>query len=220
MPSATVENYLKAIDALARESPAGEAGVARIASVLGLTKGSVSSMIRKLTASGLARAEPYGGVSLTAKGRSAASDVLRRHRLIELFLVEVVGLDWSEVHDEAERLEHAVSPKLLDRLDEMLGRPTHDPHGDPIPDASGRSAAARLVPLSACAAGDEVVIGRIADQGADFLRFADRAGLRPGAGVTVERVDQEAGAVVLKPRGRRAVTVSLAVAGKVLARGE
>jgi len=218
--SETVENYLKTIDNLARESVTGEAAVSGIATLLGVTKGSVSSMIRKLSAAGLAVAEPYGGVRLTPQGRKAASDVLRRHRLIELFLVEVVGLDWSEVHAEAERLEHAVSPKLLDRLDEMLGRPKYDPHGDPIPDAAGRFDTAALVPLSACTTGTKVVIGRICDQGGDFLRFVDRTGLRPGTTVLVESVDPLAGAIVLKPKGRPAVTVSFAVAEKVLARAK
>lgn len=243
-PTPTVENYIKAIDALCREAAAGEAGspgsggggggagdrgaggdkggaagVARIAAVLGVTKGTVSAMVRRLARTGLVLAEPYGGVRLTAKGRKVASDVLRRHRLIELFLVQVVGLDWSEVHAEAERLEHAVSPRLIDRLDEMLGRPKYDPHGDPIPDASGQTPApAGLVPLCDCATGERVVIGRISDQASEFLCFVDRTGLRPGATVLVERVDPMAGAIVLKPQGRPSVTVSLAVAGKVLAR--
>lgn len=217
MPTPTVENYLKAIDAIGRESADGAAGVARIAAVLGLTRGSVSTMVRRLGELGLAHSEPYGGVRLTARGRKAASDVLRRHRLIELFLVEVVGLDWSEVHAEAERLEHAVSPRLIDRLDEMLGRPKYDPHGDPIPDASGQSESTRLIPLSDCVSGERVVIGRISDQAAEFLCFVDRTGLRPGSTVVIESVDPLAGAIVLKPRGRPPVTVSLAVAGKVLA---
>ncbi len=217
VPSATVENYLKTIDALARESATSKAGVVRIAALLGVTKGSVSSMIRKLVADGLAHAEPYEGVRLTAKGKKAASDVLRRHRLIESFLVDVVGLDWSDVHVEAERLEHAVSQKLLDRIDEMLGRPKYDPHGDPIPDALGNSASAEVVPLSECDSGKRVVISRISDQGADFLRFVDRTGLRPGSTVVVQSVDSIAGSITLKPKGRPPVAVSLAVAGKVLA---
>lgn len=220
MPSPTIENYLKTIDALCRESPSGATGVARIAAVLGITRGSVSTMVRRLNELGLVNAEPYGGVRLTLRGRRAASDVLRRHRLIELFLVEVVGLDWSEVHAEAERLEHAVSARLVERLDQMLGYPKYDPHGDPIPDASGQSDAARLVPLSQCARGERVVIGRISDQASEFLCFVDRTGLRPGSTVVVESVDPMAGAIVLKPRGRPSVTVSLAVAGKVFALAE
>jgi DtxR family Mn-dependent transcriptional regulator len=218
MATPTVENYLKVIEALCRESGNGQATVAGIAASLGVTKGSVSTMVRKLGGSGHVLSEPYGGIRLSARGRKMACDVLRRHRLVELFLVDVVGLDWSEVHAEAERLEHAISPRLLDRIDEMLGRPKYDPHGDPIPDASGQSERTHLVPLSACGAGDKVIIGRISDQASDFLKFVDRTGLRPGAAVMVERVDPLAGAIVLKPKGHPSVTVSYSVAAKVLAR--
>jgi DtxR family Mn-dependent transcriptional regulator len=144
MATEAVENYLKAILTLCEESPTGEAAISRIAAVVGVTPSTATTMVRKLAAAKLAKYQKYGAVALTAKGSRTALDVLRRHRIVEQFLVEVVGLDWSEVHAEAERLEHAISPRLLDRLDEMLGRPKHDPHGDPIPDSSGRSAVLRM----------------------------------------------------------------------------
>ena len=109
----------------------------QLASALGVVPGTATTMVKTLAESGLVRYEPYAGVRLTAAGEKLAALVLRRHRLIELFLVQVMGMSWTEVHDEAEHLEHAVSDRLIDRIDEMLGRPAVDPHGDPIPDPEG-----------------------------------------------------------------------------------
>ena len=110
----------------------------QIAASLGVVPGTATTMIKALSESGLVHYEPYMGVRLTAAGEKLAGLVLRRHRLMELFLVKVLGMSWAEVHDEAEQLEHAVSERLIDRIDEMLGRPTVDPHGDPIPTPEGR----------------------------------------------------------------------------------
>jgi Mn-dependent DtxR family transcriptional regulator len=110
----------------------------QIAGALGVVPGTATTMMKALAESGLVRYEPYMGVRLTPAGEKLAGLVLRRHRLIELFLVKVLNMSWAEVHDEAERLEHAVSESLIDRIDEMLGRPAVDPHGDPIPSAEGR----------------------------------------------------------------------------------
>ncbi|HEU4690336.1 MAG TPA: metal-dependent transcriptional regulator, partial [Vicinamibacterales bacterium] len=138
LASQTVENYLKAIYVAqgAREDstlvPMGQ-----LAAALGVVPGTATTMVKTLADSGLVRYEPYMGVRLTPAGEKLAALVLRRHRLIEQFLVQVLGMNWSEVHDEAERLEHAVSERLIDRIDEMLGRPAVDPHGDPIPDPEG-----------------------------------------------------------------------------------
>lgn len=221
LASETVENYLKAILTLSEESPAGEATVTRIAAVVGVTPGTATSMIKKLAAAGLARSKRYGGVRLTPRGTASASDVLRRHRIVELFLVEVVGLDWSEVHAEAERLEHAISPKLLARLDQMLGRPRVDPHGDPIPAprASREDETAResLVPLDRFAEGSRVVVGRILDQEEDFLRFIARTGLRPGTRVRVGPADPRAGTLELQPEGRAKISMALSVARRLMA---
>ena len=109
----------------------------QVASALGVTPGTATTMVKALAESGLAEYEPYSGVRLTAAGEKLAGLVLRRHRLVEAFLVQVMGMSWAEVHDEAEHLEHVVSERLIDRIDEMLGRPTHDPHGDPIPNPDG-----------------------------------------------------------------------------------
>src|SRR5215831_14831215 len=137
-PSQTVENYLKTIY-LAQASAPGDSLVpmGQIATALDVAPGTATTMVKTLAESGLVHYEPYMGVRLTKAGEKLASLVLRRHRLIELFLVKVLGMSWAEVHDEAEQLEHAVSERLIDRIDEMLGRPAVDPHGDPIPTAQG-----------------------------------------------------------------------------------
>src|SRR6267154_6215525 len=139
LPSSTVENYLKAIyqgqSALGPDQRLVPMG--QVASALSVTPGTATTMVKALAESGLAEYEPYSGVRLSAAGEQLAGLVLRRHRLGEAFLVQVMGMSWAEVHDEAEQLEHVVSERLIERIDEMLGRPTHDPHGDPIPTAEG-----------------------------------------------------------------------------------
>src|SRR5215212_9707318 len=146
LPSSTVENYLKAIyqgqSALPHDQRLVSMG--HVAAALGVTPGTATTMVKALAESGLAEYEPYSGVRLSASGEKLAGLVLRRHRLVELFLVNVMGMSWAEVHDEAEHLEHVVSERLIDRIDEMLGRPTHDPHGDPIPNPDGAMRADHL----------------------------------------------------------------------------
>src|SRR5690606_31552885 len=161
MPSSTVQNYLKAILHLQGQGN-GSTTVGEIARELEVTPGTVSIMMRQLKKRGLVEYEPRRGLSLKPEGVSEAMKVVRRHRLVELFLVEVLGLDWSEVHEEAEVLEHAISDRLLDRIDEMLGQPTHDPHGDPIPDRRGIVAEDSAVPLLGLAAGRYRVV-RVSD---------------------------------------------------------
>jgi DtxR family Mn-dependent transcriptional regulator len=139
LPSSTVENYLKAIHQ-AQSRIDGErtlVPMGQLSSALGVAPGTATTMVKTLADSGLVVYEPYSGVRLTPAGAKLAAMVLRRHRLVELFLVRVMGMSWAEVHDEAEQLEHAVSDRLIDRIDEMLGRPAVDPHGDPIPDHEG-----------------------------------------------------------------------------------
>src|SRR5206468_4908407 len=142
--------------------------------------------VKALAESGLVEYEPYTGVRLTKAGDKLAALVLRRHRLVELFLVQVMGMRWDEVHDEAEQLEHVVSDRLIDRIDEMLGRPTHDPHGDPIPSADGEIAAKHLDNLLTCPLGTPLKVTRIADQDPAFLRFIESNNLKPGEAVEVE----------------------------------
>src|SRR5512140_3668497 len=170
LPSSTVENYLKAI--YQGQSAPGQHGrlvpLGSVAAALGVTPGTATTMVKALAESGLAEYEPYSGVRLTAAGEKLAGLVLRRHRLVELFLVKVMGMSWAEVHDEAEQLEHAVSERLIDRIDEMLGRPTHDPHGDPSPTPEGALTPRELDTLLTCPTGTPLRVTRIADQDPSF----------------------------------------------------
>jgi DtxR family Mn-dependent transcriptional regulator len=140
-PSSTVENYLKAIFHAQLQLPrkSDMVPMGRLAGALGVVPGTATTMAKTMSDSGLVKYEPYAGVRLTPSGDRLAAMVVRRHRLIELFLVNVMGMSWSEVHDEAEHLEHAMSDRVIARIDEMLGHPAVDPHADPIPDACRRS---------------------------------------------------------------------------------
>src|SRR2546421_6288770 len=173
LPSSTVENYLKAIHHGQSSRPKGRRllRMGHVAAALSVTPGTATTMVKALAESGLVEYEPYTGVRLTKAGDKLAALVLRRHRLVELFLVKVMGMAWDEVHDEAEQLEHVVSDRLIDRIDEMLGRPTHDPHGDPIPSAEGEIAAKQLDNLLTCPLGTPLKVTRVSDQDPAFLRF-------------------------------------------------
>lgn len=219
MASSTVEDYVKAIYLLQQDAPTGEATVVRLAATLGVTKGSVTAMVRKLREARLAKAERYGGITLTAKGQTLALDMIRRHRLIEVLLVRVLGFDWAEVHEEAERLEHALSAKVLDRLDAYLEHPSIDPHGDPIPDARGRFAAEASRPLSTLRSGEHGVVARVSDQESKFLEFAARHGLRPGTRVSVVEVVPEAESLRVHAEGSPDVSLSFHAAEKILLKG-
>ncbi|MEM1441024.1 MAG: metal-dependent transcriptional regulator [Verrucomicrobiota bacterium] len=168
MATSTEENYLKTI--LSLEDRNGAATVGDIASGLELTPGTVTTMMHGLSEKGLIDYVPRRGLKLTVRGKRAALRVVRRHRLIELFLVEVMKLDWSEVHDEAEDLEHVISDRLLDRMDEMLGRPTHDPHGDPIPDKDGKTARDTSMSLAEASEGHYRVV-RVSDDDSTVLEW-------------------------------------------------
>lgn len=215
MATETVENYLKALLTLCDESPAGEAGLVRLAAVLGVTKGTATSMVKRLAEGKLVKAERYGGITLTAKGRRAATDVLRRHRLLETFLVRTLKLDWSAVHAEAERLEHAVSPAVIDAIDALLGHPSVDPHGDPIPDKAGQTRVAISRPLNGCVQGDKTRLVRITDQEGAFLAFAARHGLMPGVRLTVLDADLQAQSMLVQAHGHDPVWLATSAAGKI-----
>src|SRR5437762_1249253 len=190
--SSTVEDYLKQI--YLEQQPLKEALVpmGRLAAAMAVTPGTATTMIKALAEANLVSYEPRSGVRLTRAGEQLALHVLRRHRLVELFLVKVLGLDWSEVHDEAEELEHAISQKVLDKIDKLLGHPSVDPHGDPIPSAKGKVSEERLAALPDVETGAKVRIARIVNQDAPFLQFLDRAGLKPGVVLTVNGRDEQA----------------------------
>src|SRR6478609_6872236 len=204
MPTPTVENYVKQIY-LEQQAPAPSAGesataeglvpMGRLASAMGVVPGTATTMVKALADSGLVAYEPRTGVRLTKGGEQLALHVVRRHRLVELLLVKVLGLDWSEVHDEAEELEHVISDKVLDRIDAYLGHPSVDPHGDPIPSAKGKVAATRHASLADCALERKFRVARVLDQDPAFLQFVERCGLMPGVSVIVQVRDQHADAI-------------------------
>ncbi|HSL20427.1 MAG TPA: metal-dependent transcriptional regulator [Vicinamibacterales bacterium] len=215
--SYTVENYLKAIYQAQAASADPEASVpmGRLASALGVVPGTATTMMKALSEAGLVEYEPYVGVRLTGAGEKLAAMVLRRHRLIELFLVQVMGMSWAEVHDEAEHLEHAVSDRLIDRIDDMLGRPTADPHGDPIPDDQGQLALPQHDTLLTCPLDVPVKVTRVTDQDADFLRFIENSRLMPGETVEIQERDTAADRVRLKRRADL-ITIGTRAAAKVM----
>ncbi|MEM6278948.1 MAG: metal-dependent transcriptional regulator [Verrucomicrobiota bacterium] len=168
MATSTEENYLKAIFNLEEEK--GTATVGDIGAALEVTSGTVTTMMHALSEKGLIDYAPRRGLKLSERGTLAALRVVRRHRLIELFLVNVMKLDWSEVHDEAEDLEHVISDRLLDRMDEMLGHPTHDPHGDPIPDKDGKTIRDTSTSLAEASEGHYRVV-RVSDDDSAVLEW-------------------------------------------------
>jgi DtxR family transcriptional regulator, Mn-dependent transcriptional regulator len=218
LPSSTVENYLKAIYQGQAILPAGVrlVSMGQVASALNVTPGTATTMVKALAESGLAEYEPYSGVRLTAAGEKLAVLVLRRHRLVELFLVQVLGMNWDEVHEEAEQLEHVVSDRLIERIDSMLGRPTHDPHGDPIPTAEGTITPRHLDNLLTCPLNQQLRVTRIADQDPAFLRFIESNGLKPGQAVLVEARDAAADSVLLRLRTGTTMTIGARAASKLL----
>ena len=216
MPSSTVENYLKQIY-LEQQPLDGELlPMGRLATAMNVTPGTATTMIKALAEANLVTYEPRTGVRLTKPGEQLALHVLRRHRLLELFLVKVLGLDWSEVHDEAEHLEHAISDKVLERIDALLDHPSADPHGDPIPTSKGKVAPQKLQSLAECELNKPVRIARIADQEPAFLQFLHRSGLIPGVALTVQSRDSNADNVLLKLPGKPALSLGTAAAGKIL----
>ncbi len=214
MATRTVEDYIKRIY-LEQQAGLQLVPFGRLASAMDVVPGTVTTMVKALADSGLVGYEPRQGVRLTPAGEMLALHVLRRHRLIELFLVRVLRFDWSEVHDEAEELEHAVSERLIERIDELLGRPGYDPHGDPIPDATGRVAQRNLESLSSARSSGRGTIARIADQDPEFLRYATDRGLVPGAVLTVESVDPIGESIRLVV-GDRSLTLGRTAAAKIL----
>jgi DtxR family Mn-dependent transcriptional regulator len=216
--SSTVENYLKAIYLASGSLTPGQRPVrtGHLADTLGVSPGTATTMVKTLAEAGLVDYEPYTGVALTAAGMRLAALVLRRHRLIELFLVRVMGLGWDEVHEEAEQLEHAVSSRVVDRMDELLGHPETDPHGDPIPDSEGRVSTQTAQTLLTCPLGRPARVIRVLDQDRRFLRFVARQDLRPGQSIEVESRDSVSDSVQVRRNGTQPITIGTRAASKLL----
>ena len=196
----SVEDYLKAIYRL---SPEGRpASTSDIANLLELSPASVSGMVKRLSEQGLLEHVPYKGVQLTDEGRRAALRMVRRHRLIEAYLVATLGYTWDTVHEEAERLEHAVSDVLVERMAAVLGHPTADPHGDPIPDADGSIEEPDWLPLAQVPAGSTVELRRVDERQPERLRYIGSIGLTPGVAVTVLDRQPFEGPITIRAAGR------------------
>ncbi len=184
MTSLTVENYLKTILLLGNRTGEATVSTGQLAVAMNVLPGTVTSMLKTLSDSKLATYKPYAGVTLSEEGRKLALRMLRRHRLIELFLVTTLELTWDQVHEEAEHMEHAVSDFLIDRIDEFLSHPTVDPHGDPIPDKEGilrTDPTTQGVPLSTCEQGTRFELVRVFNQDPDFLRYLSEHQLNIGS---------------------------------------
>lgn len=179
----SVEDYLKAIYRLS--SQGGFAATSDIAQLLDVAPPSVSGMVKRLSEAGLIEHVPYRGVQLTHQGRHAALRTIRRHRILEVYLNRFLGYDWDTVHDEAERLEHAVSDGLIARMAQALGDPHHDPHGAPIPTADGNIDETEFATLADVPVGAQVVLRQVDDHDGARLRYLAEQGLTPGARLTV-----------------------------------
>ena len=218
LASSTVENYLKAIylGSSALPQPDRLLPMGQLASRLGVAPGTATTMVKTLAESGLVEYEPYTGVALTPAGQKLAAMVVRRHRVVEMFLVQVMGYGWDEVHEEAEQLEHVVSDRLIDCMDEMLGRPEVDPQGDPIPNAEGVEKPQAVQSLLTCPLNTRVTITRVVDQDKGFLRFIESHDLKPGESIEVENRDAAADSVRVRGRGDRRITIGTRAASKLL----
>ena len=218
LPSSTVENYLKVIHLqhLTLSDPAVLVGMGQLAAAVGVTPGTATTMVKTLAEAGLVHYEPYAGVRLLPAGERLAGLVIRRHRLVELFLVRVMGMSWAEVHDEAEKLEHVVSERLIERMDEMLGYPEVDPHGDPIPNAEGVVTHRDFQSLLTCPLGVPVAVTRVADQDAAFLHFVEQSQLKPGQELEVDARDEAADSVRVRIKNAEPLTIGRRAASKLL----
>jgi DtxR family Mn-dependent transcriptional regulator len=200
MSSESIEDYIKAIFQLSKDD--GLVQTSAIAERLDVRPASVSNMMRRLATLELVNHEPYRGVQLTDDGEQLARRMVRRHRLLERFLVEILDYPWDEVHEEAERLEHAVSPRFVDRLDEFLKNPSTDPHGAPIPASDGTMDEATHPSLLELDAGESARVRRVRDSDGELLRQFGRLGLRPDARVEVLEGTDADGSMTLRVGGK------------------
>ncbi|MDR3621807.1 MAG: metal-dependent transcriptional regulator [Paludisphaera borealis] len=216
MASLTVENYVKSIALIAARNPAGTAvSTGQLAQALGVSPGTVTGMLKTLSEAALATYTPYEGARLSDAGNRLALMVIRRHRLLELFLARTLEMSWDEVHEEAEHMEHAVSERLIDRIEDFLGHPAVDPHGDPIPGADGSLTEPKGIPLSQCGRGQHFRVIRVLDQDPAFLRYLTECRLDLNAEGELCENRPESAAVVCRLGGRD-VALGLSAAEKVL----
>ncbi len=209
------QDYLKALLQLVNDAPVA---VSKLARHLGVSAPSVTNMLARLADEKLVALHHRGAARLTAEGEREALRVLRRHRILETFLVRVLGLDWSEVHEDAEVLEHHVSDRVLDAVDRFMDHPTEDPHGHPIPDARGRVARRALAPIGTLPPGSRAVVREIRDRDRARMTRWKQAGLVPGAELVMRAANREDDVFELEIAGRRLVTGSEGLEGVLVQR--
>lgn len=193
--SQSVEDYLKAIYKL--EADEKGASTTRIAESLDVSSASATNMVKRLSKMGLVNYRSYKGATLTSSGRKIALEIIRHHRLLELYLLEVMGYSWDEVHDEAEKLEHHISEQFEDKIAELLDNPTHDPHGDPIPTKEGIMPEMEMEALIDAQEGHRYMVSRVKNQDPELLRYLEKIGLLPGAKLTVKEKGPFKGPITL-----------------------
>lgn len=214
MHSLTEENYLKALFTLA--APAGEVSVNDLSRHLNIKMPTVTSMMKKLAQKKLVHYESYKPIKLTEKGRREAGAIIRKHRLTEMFLVQVMGFGWEEVHEIAEQIEHIQAPELFEKMDQMLGFPAIDPHGSPIPDKSGKLVWPAYTKLSDCHPGDTLRLKAVLDSSSQFLKYLNSRDLKLGSKLQVTSVEPFDQSVVVCYGSRRGETLSHKVAQVLL----
>ncbi|POR05491.1 Mn-dependent transcriptional regulator [Alkalispirochaeta sphaeroplastigenens] len=203
MPTSTVEQYIKTIYQQEEQAPGEIVPMKDLSSAMEVTPGTATTMVKHLAGLSLVSYVPRKGVVLTPEGRKLALTMVRRHRLIETFLEQVLGYDWAEVHDDAEDLEHAVSDRFVERIDSYLGYPATDPHGAPIPSREGRVQNSRAIPLDQCEEGSRFRISRVGDTQEDFLSFLKAHRLTPGEEFILETRSLQAGTITVRHAGSR-----------------
>jgi len=213
MGSLTEENYIKTIYSLSLEP--GEVSVSELAKKLNVKLPTVTSMIKKLSLKKLVSYAPYQGIKITEKGKKEALSIIRKHRLAELFLVKILKLGWEEVHEIAEQLEHVNSERFYDRIDELLGYPKADPHGEPIPDVNGKIISSKSIPLSQAAEGSSVKISAVGDDAKSFLDHLNSKGLQIGDSIVIKRKELFDGSVSIITKAKKETMLSHQVVEKI-----
>jgi DtxR family Mn-dependent transcriptional regulator len=204
--SQSTEDYLKVIYTLEEESDGKGIGTKDIAAAMNVSAASVTNMMKRLSEMGLVKHESYYGVQLTATGEKVALEIIRHHRLLELYLKEIMGYSWDQVHDEAEKLEHHISEQFEDKIAELLNHPVYDPHGDPIPSKDGSMPEEMASkPLSEAETGVDYIIGRVKDQSPELLRYFEEIGIIPGVLISIIKREPLKGPITLKIENREQV---------------
>lgn len=212
MPTSTVEQYIKTIYQEGERTRAALVQMKRLSEAMEVTPGTATSMVKHLADNDLVRYTPRKGVALTTRGRKLALGMIRRHRLIETFLEQVLGYDWSEVHEDAEQLEHAVSDTFVERLDQYLGYPERDPHGDPIPSAELVIGKSGSIPLEQCPVGSTFTVARVKNANRERLAFMKEHRVTPGEPFVLDGKDETASTMTLRhQKSRRSLTIGFDV---------